>query len=121
MREKVRTSSRALTRLADLAVEAAGQGAVDVAVHHLGAPERAEQLAGTLKDRLASGQGTDLTANALDVQGVKIVAAKVDGADSDALRAAGFRDAEIHRAAALAPDTVGRGSGLAHTLEAWAA
>ena len=42
----------------------------------------------TLKDRLASGQGTDLTANALDVQGVKIVAAKVDGADSDALRAA---------------------------------
>jgi DegV family protein with EDD domain len=52
VREKVRTSSRALTRLADLAVEAAGPGTVDVAVHHLGAPERADQLAGALKDRL---------------------------------------------------------------------
>jgi alanyl-tRNA synthetase len=42
----------------------------------------------TLKDRLASGQGTDLTANAVDVHGVKIVATKVDGADADGLRAA---------------------------------
>jgi alanyl-tRNA synthetase len=42
----------------------------------------------TLKDRLASGQGTDLTANAVDVHGVKIVAAKIDGADADGLRAA---------------------------------
>ncbi len=41
-----------------------------------------------LKDRLATGQGTDLAAGAVDVQGVKIVATKIDGADSDALRAA---------------------------------
>ena len=54
VREKVRTSSRALARLADLAVEAARDGTVDVAVHHLGAPERADLLANTLKDRLGS-------------------------------------------------------------------
>ncbi|HEV2268746.1 MAG TPA: alanine--tRNA ligase [Steroidobacteraceae bacterium] len=41
-----------------------------------------------LKDRLASGQGADLASNAVDVQGVKIVATKVDGADAGALRTA---------------------------------
>jgi alanyl-tRNA synthetase len=40
----------------------------------------------TLKDRLASGQGVDLAAGAVDVQGVKVVATKVDGADAGALR-----------------------------------
>ncbi len=40
----------------------------------------------TLKDRLASGQGVDLAAGAVDVQGVKIVATKVEGADAGALR-----------------------------------
>jgi alanyl-tRNA synthetase len=41
-----------------------------------------------LKDRLASGQGVDLAAGAIDVKGVKVVASKVDGADAGALRAA---------------------------------
>src|SRR5262249_59770656 len=41
-----------------------------------------------LKDRLASGQGVDLAAGAIDVKGVKVVATKVDGADAGALRAA---------------------------------
>ena len=41
-----------------------------------------------LKGRLASGQGADLAANAVDVQGVKIIATKVDGADAGALRTA---------------------------------
>jgi alanyl-tRNA synthetase len=40
----------------------------------------------TLKDKLASGSGTDLAAGAVDIQGVKVVAAQVDGADSGALR-----------------------------------
>ncbi len=40
----------------------------------------------TLKDKLASGSGVDLAAGAIDIQGVKIVAAQVDGADSGALR-----------------------------------
>ena len=39
-----------------------------------------------LKDRLASGQGVDLAAGAVDVHGVKVVATKVDGADAGALR-----------------------------------
>jgi alanyl-tRNA synthetase len=39
-----------------------------------------------LKDRLASGQGVDLASSAVDVQGVKVVATKVDGADAGALR-----------------------------------
>jgi alanyl-tRNA synthetase len=42
----------------------------------------------TLKDRLASGQGVDLAASAVDVKGVKVVATKVDGADAGALRSA---------------------------------
>jgi alanyl-tRNA synthetase len=42
----------------------------------------------TLKDRLASGQGADLALGAVDVQGVKIVATKVEGADAGALRSA---------------------------------
>jgi alanyl-tRNA synthetase len=41
-----------------------------------------------LKDRLASGKGIDLAAGAIDVQGVKVVATKVDGADASALRTA---------------------------------
>jgi len=40
----------------------------------------------SLKDRLASGQGTDLASGAIDIQGVKVVAMKVEGADAGALR-----------------------------------
>jgi alanyl-tRNA synthetase len=39
-----------------------------------------------LKDKLASGKGTDLASGAVDIQGVKVVATKVDGADAGALR-----------------------------------
>ncbi len=42
----------------------------------------------TLKDRLASGKGVDLAAGAVDIDGVKVVSTKVDGADAGALRAA---------------------------------
>ena len=41
-----------------------------------------------LRDKLASGQGTDLAANATDIEGVKVVATTVDGADAGALRTA---------------------------------
>src|SRR6266853_2016312 len=47
--------------------------------------ERARQMEReirTLKDRLASGQGVDLAAGAVDVQGVKVIATRVDGADA---------------------------------------
>lgn len=51
--EKVRTSVRALARLEDLAVEAAGERPVDVSVAHLANAERADALADRLRDRLA--------------------------------------------------------------------
>jgi DegV family protein with EDD domain len=53
--EKVRTSAKALSRLEELAVEAAGDAEVDVAVAHLASPERATQLAARLGDRLEKG------------------------------------------------------------------
>ena len=53
--ERVRTGARALARLEDLAVEAAGESSVDVCVAHLANPERAEQLAARLSERLADG------------------------------------------------------------------
>jgi alanyl-tRNA synthetase len=40
----------------------------------------------SLKDRLASGTGSDLASGAVDVQGVKVVATRVDGVDAGALR-----------------------------------
>jgi alanyl-tRNA synthetase len=39
-----------------------------------------------LKDRLASGQGADLAASAIDIGGVKVVATQIEGADAGALR-----------------------------------
>ena len=54
-RERVRTASRALARLADLAVEAAGDQPVDVCVSHLANADRAEELAAALTERLAAG------------------------------------------------------------------
>ena len=51
--------------------------------------ERVRQLekeVRSLKDKLASGQGVDLAAGAVDIQGVKVVATKIDGADAGALR-----------------------------------
>lgn len=51
-REKVRTASRALGRLVDLAVEAAGESEVEVAIHHLAAAERAREIGSTLARRL---------------------------------------------------------------------
>lgn len=52
LRDKVRTASRGVARLTDLAVEAAGDDEVDLAVHHLAAPHRAEQLLDALRTRL---------------------------------------------------------------------
>lgn len=51
--ERVRTSSRALARLEELAVQAAGESPVDVCVAHLASPDRAAQLTEHLTERLA--------------------------------------------------------------------
>jgi DegV family protein with EDD domain len=52
VRDKVRTATRALGRLVDLATEAAGESDVDIAVHHLAAPARAAELTQALTSRL---------------------------------------------------------------------
>jgi DegV family protein with EDD domain len=51
--ERVRTSARALARLEELAVQAAGSQQVDVTVAHLASPDRAGQLHDKLTTRLA--------------------------------------------------------------------
>jgi DegV family protein with EDD domain len=50
--EKVRTSSRALARLTELAVAEAGERPVDLGVQHLAAAARAETLAQNLRERI---------------------------------------------------------------------
>src|SRR4051812_19718534 len=53
--ERVRTAGKALHRLEELAVEAAGSAQVDVAVAHLANQGRAADLAARLADRLGAG------------------------------------------------------------------
>ncbi|WP_189270445.1 DegV family protein [Kitasatospora griseola] len=50
--EKVRTASRAIARLEEIAVEHAGAQPVDITVHHLAAEQRAEALAERLRERV---------------------------------------------------------------------
>ncbi|MFE9387744.1 DegV family protein [Streptomyces sp. NPDC006784] len=52
MLEKVRTASKAIARLEEIVVERAGDARVDIAVHHLAAAERAEQLAERFRARV---------------------------------------------------------------------
>jgi DegV family protein with EDD domain len=54
VRDRVRTGTRAMGRLVDLAVDAAGESDVDIAVHHLAAPERAAALTSALAQRLGA-------------------------------------------------------------------
>jgi DegV family protein with EDD domain len=53
VRDKVRTASRALARLADLVAEFAAMSTVDLAVQHLAAPDRALSLLDSLRGRLS--------------------------------------------------------------------
>ncbi len=55
--EKVRTTHRAVMRLVDLAAEATGEEPVELAVHHLGAHERAVELATRLDERISPSSG----------------------------------------------------------------
>lgn len=50
--EKVRTASRAIARLEELVADRAGSAPVDIAVHHLAAPDRASALAERLRTRV---------------------------------------------------------------------
>lgn len=55
--ERVRTSGRALARLEELAVQAAGEQQVDVCVAHLANPDRAGVLTERLAERLVENLG----------------------------------------------------------------
>src|SRR5262249_27386081 len=55
--DRVRTSARALSRLEDLVVEAAGEQQVDLCVSHLANPDRAGDLAARLAERLTDNLG----------------------------------------------------------------
>jgi DegV family protein with EDD domain len=55
--EKVRTTGRAMARLVDIAVQAAGDAPAQLAVHHLAAPDRAAELATRLDERLPLSPG----------------------------------------------------------------
>ncbi|MEU6980441.1 MULTISPECIES: DegV family protein [unclassified Streptomyces] len=61
LREKVRTASKAIARLEEIAVERAGAGPVDIAVHHLAAPDRAAALAERLRGRLSAIEELQVT------------------------------------------------------------
>lgn len=52
--DRVRTSARALSRLEDLIVEAAGDQPIELCVSHLANPDRAGELAERLAERLAT-------------------------------------------------------------------
>ncbi|MCX7035819.1 MAG: alanine--tRNA ligase [Proteobacteria bacterium] len=71
-----------------------------------------EKQVRSLKDKLASGAGTDLAAAAVDVAGTKVLATVIDGADATALRAAvdqlkdRFKSAVIVLASVAGPDKV---------------
>ncbi|MFF5366184.1 DegV family protein [Streptomyces sp. NPDC013187] len=51
--EKVRTATKAIARLEEIAADRAGSAQVDVAVHHLAAPDRASALADRLRTRVS--------------------------------------------------------------------
>jgi DegV family protein with EDD domain len=59
--EKVRTSSRAIARLIQRTVEVAGDGPVDLAIHHLDAPVRAAEVAARLREALPSVRDVHLS------------------------------------------------------------
>jgi alanyl-tRNA synthetase len=64
-----------------------GGGAVDKAVQNLLEEKKAlEKELGRFKSKLATSQGDELAEQAVDVKGVKVLAATLDGADAKALR-----------------------------------
>ena len=67
----------------------------------------------SLKDKLASGQGTDLAAGAVDVNGIKVVATQVDGADAVALRTAVDQLKDRLKSAVIVLASVGEGDRIA--------
>ena len=83
----VRAGESALGRIAGM-VRATREEAEDKVRHLLDRSRQLERELEQLKARLASGQGSDLADRATEVGGIKVLAARVDGADPKALREA---------------------------------
>jgi alanyl-tRNA synthetase len=97
------------------------RGKIDQLLEQARATER--ELA-KLKSKLAAGQGEGLAAKAVDVRGLKVLAASLDGADAKVLREtmdalkgklksaaivlAAVSDGKVQLAAGVTPDAVGR-------------
>ncbi len=66
-----------------------GGGGVQKAVQNLVEEKKTlEKEIARLRSKLASGQGSDLSSQAVDVKGVKVLAVAIDGADAKSLREA---------------------------------
>ena len=83
----VRAGESALGRIAGM-VRATREEAEDKVRHLMDRSRQLEKEVQQLKARLAAGQGSDLAEQARDVGGIKVLAARVDGADPKALREA---------------------------------
>jgi len=83
----VASLSEALRNVASL-VKGTPDDAQDKVQQLIDRSRKLEKEIAQLKAKLASGQGGDLSAQAVDVTGVKVLAAQVDGADAAALRTA---------------------------------
>jgi alanyl-tRNA synthetase len=81
----VSANERRLQRIAEL-VKGSAEDAEDKVGQLLEKNRRLEKELQQLKGKLASSQGSDLAARAVDVSGVKVLAARLDGADTRALR-----------------------------------
>ncbi len=81
----IEAADRKLQKVAELVK--GGRDDVDDRVRQLLERNRTlEKELERLKDKLASAQGGDLAAQAVEIQGVKVLAARLDGADARALR-----------------------------------
>lgn len=74
-----------LQRIADL-LKSGRDDVADKVTQLVERSRRLEKELEQLKSKLASAAGTDLAGNAIDVAGVKVLAAKLDGVDPKALR-----------------------------------
>jgi alanyl-tRNA synthetase len=84
--------------------------AVDKVREALDRIRQLEKEVRTLRDKLSSGQGADLAAGAVDVGGVKVIAARVDGADAGSLRTAVDQLKSLLKSAVIVLATVDGGS-----------
>jgi alanyl-tRNA synthetase len=81
----VSANERRLQRIAEL-VKGSAEDAEDKVGQLLEKNRKLEKELQQLKGKLASSQGSDLAAQAVDVSGIKVLAARLDGADTKALR-----------------------------------